>query len=88
MPQKDDDPGHPALDAAGYYFDGSSPPADLVLWFGSMFICLGLTANGTMKRATIRRRTIFRVQCGIELANLVLWSGTMSIPSAWLRLDI
>ena len=54
VPKNDDDPGHPALDAAGYYFDASSSPANLVLWFGSMFICLGLAAIGTMKRATIR----------------------------------
>ena len=51
--QKHDDPGHPALDAAGYYFEGSSPPANLVLWFGSMFIRLVLAAIGFMKRATI-----------------------------------
>ena len=88
MHQKHDDPGHPALDAAGYYFEGSNPPANLVLWFGSMFICLGLAAIGTVKRTMIRRGTIFRFQCGTELANFVLWSGTMSIPSAWLRSDI
>ena len=51
--QKHDDPGHPALGAAGYYFDGSSSPANLVLWFGSMFIRLVLAAIGFMKRATI-----------------------------------
>ena len=77
--QKHDDPGHPALDAAGYYFDASSSPANLVLWSGSMFICFGLAPIGSTKRATSRRRTIFRFERGTELANLVLWSGTMPI---------
>ena len=50
--QNVDNPGHPTLGAARYYFDVGSALPNLVLWFGSMFIRLGLAAIGSMKRVT------------------------------------
>ena len=52
MHQKDDDPGHPTLGAAKYFFhDGSGLP-NLVLWSSTISIALDLAATVSTKRAT------------------------------------
>ena len=52
MHQKDDDPGHPTLGAAKYFFhDGSGLP-NLVLWSSTISIALGLAPMVATKRAT------------------------------------
>ena len=68
--QKDDDPGHPTLNAARYYFDGSSSPTNLVLWSGTISIALGLAAIRSSKRATNRRQARVHLSPEIELTLL------------------